>query len=61
MRLTFCKSLKTHVAKMSFFRLSIMSMKKNELNSSLHYMDEKKGSYPKCGEPAVPTCIEVLI
>jgi len=42
MRLTFCKSLKTSVEKMSAFRLSMMFMKTNELNRSLHYVDEKK-------------------
>jgi hypothetical protein len=45
MRPTFCKSLKTNVAKMSAFRLSIIFMKTNELNNSLHYVDENKGSY----------------
>jgi hypothetical protein len=43
MRLAFCKSLKTHVEKMSAFRLSMMLMKTNELNQSLHDVDEKKG------------------
>jgi hypothetical protein len=45
MRLTFCKSLKTHVEKMSVFRLSMMLMKPSELNRSLHDVDENKGSY----------------
>ncbi len=43
MRLTFFKSMKTHVEKMSVFRLSIMLMKTQELNRYLHYVDEKKG------------------
>jgi hypothetical protein len=42
MRLTFRKSLKTHIDKMSTFRLSIMLLKTRELNHSLHYVDEKK-------------------
>ena len=37
--------LKTHIEEMSVFRLSIMLMKKNELNHSLHYVDERKWSY----------------
>jgi hypothetical protein len=44
MRLTFFKSLKTHVEKISIFRLSMMLMKTRELNRSLHYIDEKKWS-----------------
>ena len=47
MRLTFCKSLKTHVEKMSVFRLSIMLMKTSQLNRFIHYVDEKKGSWLK--------------
>jgi len=43
MGLVSCKSLKTHIEKMPVFRLSIMFMKTNELNRSLHYVDEKKG------------------
>ena len=43
----FRKLLKTHIEKMPDFRLSIMLMKKNELNRSLHYVDENKGSYRK--------------
>ena len=43
MRLAFCKLLKTNVEKMSVFRLSMMLMKSNELNRSLHDVDEKKG------------------
>jgi hypothetical protein len=43
-RLTFCKSLKTHEEKMPIFCLSIMLMKKHKLNRSLHYVDENKGS-----------------
>jgi hypothetical protein len=35
--------LKTNVEKMSLFRLAIMLMKTNQLNHSLHYVDEKKG------------------
>ena len=49
MRLTFCKSLKIQVEKMSVFRLSIMLMKTNELNRYLHYVDEKKGERRNCG------------
>jgi hypothetical protein len=49
MGLTFCKSLKKHVEKMSVFRLSIMLMKTNELNRHLHYVDEKKGEINLCG------------
>jgi hypothetical protein len=45
MGLTFSKLLKTNVEKMSVLRLSIMFMKTNELNRSLHHVDEKKGSY----------------
>ena len=41
----FLKLLKTHIEKMSAFRLSMMFMKTNELNRSLHDVDEKKGSY----------------
>jgi hypothetical protein len=41
MRLKFLNLLKTHVEKMSIFRLSMMLMKTNELNHSLHYVDEK--------------------
>ena len=37
--------LKTHVEKMSVFRLSMMFMKTSELNRCLHYVDEKKDSY----------------
>jgi hypothetical protein len=37
--------LKTHIEKMSSFRLSIMLKKTNELNCYLHYVDEKKRSY----------------
>jgi hypothetical protein len=38
------KLLKTNVEKMSVFRLSTILMKTNELNPSLHDVDEKKGS-----------------
>jgi hypothetical protein len=44
MRLTFRKSLKTSVEKMSIFSLSIMLMKTQELNRYLHYVDENKCS-----------------
>jgi len=47
MRREFRKLLKTHIEKMSVFRLSIMLMKTQELNRSLHYVDEKQGSYLK--------------
>jgi hypothetical protein len=40
MRGKFLKLLKTHIEKMSAFRLSIMLMKKHELNRYLHYVDE---------------------
>jgi len=43
MRPTFCKSLKTHIETMSLFRLSTIFMKTNELEHSLHDIDEKKG------------------
>jgi len=36
--------LKTNVEKMSLFSLSTIFMKTNELNPSLHDVDEKKGS-----------------
>ena len=39
----FFKSLKTHIENMSVFRLSTIFMKTNELNHSLHDVDEKKG------------------
>jgi hypothetical protein len=35
--------MKTHVEKMSFFGLSIMLMKTNDLPHSFHYIDENKG------------------
>jgi hypothetical protein len=38
--------LKTHIEKMSDFRLSMMLLKPNELKYSLHDVDEKKGGYP---------------
>jgi hypothetical protein len=44
MRREFRKLLKTHIEKVPVFRLSIMLKKTNELNHSLHYVDEKKGS-----------------
>jgi len=47
MRLNFSKLLKTHVEKMSAFRLSWMLMKIKELNNSFQDIDEKKGSYLK--------------
>jgi hypothetical protein len=37
--------LKTHVEKMSHFRLAMMFMKTNELKCSSHYVDENTGSY----------------
>jgi hypothetical protein len=43
MRLTFSKLLKTNVEKISVFRLSTIFMKTNELDRSLHDVDEKKG------------------
>jgi hypothetical protein len=43
MKPSFIKLLKTNVEKMSAFRLSIIFMKKNELNRYLHDVDEKKG------------------
>ena len=45
MRLTLSKLLKTHVVKMSAFRLSTMLMKTSMLSHSLHDVDEKKMSY----------------
>jgi hypothetical protein len=42
MRLNFAKSLKTHVEKMSAFRLAMIFMKTNELNHSCHHIDENK-------------------
>jgi hypothetical protein len=45
MRRKFRKLLKTHIEKMPAFRLSIMLMKTNDLSRSLHYVDERKGSY----------------
>jgi hypothetical protein len=39
----FIKLLKTNVRKMAAFRLSTISMKTNELNSSFHDVDEKRG------------------
>jgi hypothetical protein len=45
MRMKFRKSLKTHVEKMSVFRLSMMLLKNNELYPPLHYVDEKKVGY----------------
>jgi hypothetical protein len=41
----FIKLLKTHVEKMSAFRLSMIFMKTNELEASLQDVDEKKGTY----------------
>jgi hypothetical protein len=40
----FIKLLKTHVEKMSVFRLAIMLQKISRLQSSCHYIDEKKGT-----------------
>jgi hypothetical protein len=45
MGLSFIKLLKTHVEKMSAFRLSMMFMKTKELNHSFHDVDENEGSY----------------
>ena len=45
MGLNFIKLLKTHVEKMSAFRLSIIFMKTNELEASLQDVDENKGGY----------------
>jgi hypothetical protein len=45
MRLNFCKLLKTHIEKMSIFRLSMIFMKTNDLNLALHDVDEKKWGY----------------
>ena len=41
----FRKLLKTHIEKMSAFRLSMIFMKTNELTPSLHDVDEKKDTY----------------
>jgi hypothetical protein len=43
MRLSFIKLLKTHVEKMSAFRLSMMLMKTSELSPSLQDVIENKG------------------
>jgi len=40
---TCVKLLKTNVEKLSIFRLSTMLMKTNELNHSLHDVDERRG------------------
>ena len=48
MGLKFIKLLKTHVEKMSAFRLSMIFMKTNELGHSFQDVDEKKGSYRNC-------------
>jgi len=42
MKPSFIKLLKKNIEKMSIFRLSTMLMKTNELNHSLHDVDEKK-------------------
>jgi hypothetical protein len=47
MRVMFFNSLKTNVEKMSVSRLSTMLMKINELNLSLHDVDENKDGYLK--------------
>jgi hypothetical protein len=39
----FIKLLKTHVEKMSAFRLAMMLQKTSSLSSSCHYIDENKG------------------
>jgi len=41
MRRKFAKLLKTYIEKMSAFRLSTIFMKTNELDHSLHDVDEK--------------------
>jgi hypothetical protein len=43
MGLSFANLLKTHIEKMSVYRLSTMLMKTNELNRSLHDVDERIG------------------
>jgi hypothetical protein len=43
MGLKFRKLMKTHVEKMSAFRLSTIFMKTKELNHSFHDVDEKEG------------------
>jgi hypothetical protein len=45
MGLRFIKLLKTHIEKMSSFRLSTMLMKTSWLEPSLHDVDEKKVGY----------------
>jgi hypothetical protein len=45
MGFSFIKLLKTHIEKMSTFRLSMIFMKTNELEHSFQDVDEKKGSY----------------
>ena len=45
MGLKFIKLLKTHVEKISTFRLSMIFMKTNELDHSLQDVDENKESY----------------
>jgi hypothetical protein len=45
MRPNCTKLLKTHVEKMSIFRLSMIFMKTNKLSRSLQDVGEKKGSY----------------
>jgi|GEM_PF-5649774 len=45
LRREFRKLLKTHIEKMSAFRLSIIFMKTKELNRSLLYVDENKVTY----------------
>ena len=50
MRRKFSKLLKTNIEKMSAFRLSTMLMKTNELNPSLHDVDEKMELLKNSGE-----------
>jgi hypothetical protein len=50
MRLSFLNLLKTKGDKMSVFRLSTILMKRNELNLSLHDVDEKNGVIDNAGE-----------
>jgi hypothetical protein len=50
MRPSLAKLLKTNIDRMPVFRLSTMLMKTNELNASLHDVDEKKGSLENEGK-----------
>jgi len=44
MRRKFRNLLKTHIEKMTAFRLAIIYMKTKQLNHVCHYVDEKKWS-----------------